>query len=448
METPRLDLSLSRIARAVLLVVGSTAGWLAEPAEARADLASDVDRVARFWRAEGAVVTRLAPVFVEERSPKAFDVPRGKDDGCTTVLVLSDRNVELAVYPLEGRPFVLPPAPPEGEPGEGEEGDDEEESELAVESEAGIALTMRCGEQRAEMERILVELGSARGAVEVLVAHSGDALADVEALLPERVQGPRAPRGSPGAPLAPGPLSERLRRAEERAKKAGATHVVQVPMQSSSHGTGVFELRLGEGCHRLEVMSEDGGSPPADVDIEVRDAESGELLERDRGDAPDARADLCVGESTLLNVGYVGASGSTRVMLSSAMWPIPAWVSPAWGSRASAAFAAAFRRRPVPAPKSPPVAEAVGVQGVTSIPIEIEPDTCYLAAVAMNHGESAGLRLRAHVGPRGSVEELPGRPEGALVVFCSTIETVARVEVEVRGQAPSWVASVWRLGSR
>lgn len=434
---------------------------------ARADLHADADRLARQWRSEGAAVRQLPPSFLEGDAPRLFETGDPLDEAmCTTVVALGERTTELRLYPLVGSILELPPghAAPgrddeddsEGE-GEGEASEEpggdstpsspeRAEQEGPVESEGGFALLRRCGPRQRELSRVLALLATTRGAVEVIVARTSGMLTLPQSLLPERVEGPRAPRGSAGAPLPPGSITQRLEGAERRARVAGAKHVVQVPMRSSSQGSGLFELRMGEGCHRIEVMAESTATHPVDVDVEVRDEESGEILERDRGDAPDARVDLCFGETTVIGVSYVGAPSASQVVLSSAMWPIPDWIPAAWGARARASFATAFRRRPTPMPQAPPVALALGVQGVTSIPVEIEPASCYLAAVAMMQGDSAGLRLRATVGARGAVEEIPGRPEGVAVVFCSTQEKMARVEVEVRGQAPSWMLSAWRLG--
>jgi hypothetical protein len=47
------------------------------------------------------------------------------------------------------------------------------------------------------------------------------------------------------------------------------------------------------GCHRFDVMAELGdGQPGLDVDAELRDADTGQKLARDRGETPDACRDL------------------------------------------------------------------------------------------------------------------------------------------------------------
>ena len=64
-----------------------------------------------------------------------------------------------------------------------------------------------------------------------------------------------------------------------------------------------MKLDLEPGCHRLEIFAPDVRNAHGprrrrlDVDAEIRN-EDEELLARDRTEAPDARLETCVGETT------------------------------------------------------------------------------------------------------------------------------------------------------
>jgi hypothetical protein len=294
----------------------------------------------------------------------------------------------------------------------------------------------------------LVELSSTRSALEVIVAESSDKLPDLREVLPERAAGPIAPRGDPGRPLEPGPIADRLARAEKRARSEGAEAVTRISMRASVAGTGEFSMRLAEGCHRVEVMAEVPSVIPrraTDVDAEARESESERQLARDRADAPDARLDFCLGEATVVDVPFVGAAGPVNVMVSDARWATPRMVPPHWGARARGGLSTALRRRGAPKPQSQPILETLGVQGETSVPFEVEPGKCYFAAVALLRGEARGIRLSAELGSRMVRDEAGERPESSAVAFCADLETSALMRVEARGSAPWWVMVIWPM---
>jgi len=288
---------------------------------------------------------------------------------------------------------------------------------------------------------------SARGALEIVVAHSAEPLGELRDALPERAFGPVAPRGNPGRPLEPGPLAERVTRAEERARAEGATRFARVPMLASPEGAGEYELRLGEGCHRVDVMAAVPPSFPhraTDVDAEAIDPE-GRLLARDRSESADARLDFCIGQTSRITVRYSGAAGLVPIVASDAVWPLPSAVPNHWGARARAGFALALRRRNAPAPTSPPILEALGALGPTFVPVSLEPGRCYLATVAIARGEPRGLRLAATLGDRFFRDETLDRPEGAALAFCTESEDSVRLDVEARGNGVWWTLALFAL---
>jgi hypothetical protein len=418
---------------------------LAVSAPARADLADDAERVAREWTQRGARVERLAPIFLEHGRVRAlrFPLPALSDPACLTVAFVAVRTAEISVASADrpargGEPGILPV------PLARREGDRRQPS-----AGGAIALT-RCGALRVELARLAIEVATARAAVEILVARSEMPPAELREILPERAAGPSAPRGDTGGPLEPGPIGERLARAALRGRGEGAIEVERSSVRAQASGAGQAVLRAAEGCHRVEVMAETPSTFPhrgTDVDAEVREP-GGRLLARDRADVPDARLDFCVGETQPVSITFVGAAGALPVHLAHARWPLPAHVPASFGARARAGFAGALFRRHAPAPAGPPIFSSIGVQGPTSIPIEIQPGRCYLAAAALTRGEARTLRLSVTVGDRVARDDVQQeRAEGAALAFCSESETTARLDVDVRGSAPWWALALWPMGS-
>lgn len=404
-----------------------------------------------MWSARGARVTRSPPIFLEHGRARPVPIRSAAAGSppCLTVALLAPRTSELLVDIDEPKPNADPLQQlinrtlPPGHPPVGEAAEDRR-----LKSVSGALVIARCGSGRDELKRLVVDVSGARSALEVIVAEATDDLGDLKAILPERASGPVAPRGDPGRPLEPGPLPERLTRADKRARLDGAESVTRIGMRASAAGTGEFSLRLAEGCHRVEVMAEVPPIVPrraTDIDAEARESESERSLARDRADAPDARLDFCLGEATVVDVPYIGAAGPVNVMVSDARWALPLAVPSRWGPRARGGFASALRRRRAPSPQSEPIFEALGVQGETSAPIEVDPGKCYLAAVAVMRGEPRGVRLAVELGSRVLRDEVVERPESALVAFCADLDRSAVLRVEARGSSPWWALVVWPM---
>jgi hypothetical protein len=425
------------------------------PREARADLDDDAARLAASWTARGATLERLDPVFLERGRSRVIDLDRpGKlakteKSGCVTVAILAARTTDLLadegdasahrmLDPAAAPLAPLVPPPPHGE------------DEHRTRSAGGAAVISRCGVDSFELKRITVEATSPRAAVEILVARSPAALGEISEALPERAAGLLAPRGDPGGPIEPGPIGERLARAERRARSEGASRVVKTVTRASPAGLGRVTLKLGEGCHRLDLMAEVPSAVPrraTDLDAEAHVQEGGRLLARDRADVPDARLDFCLGELTLVDVAFAGASGASPVTVSDAVWTTPKSLSARWGPRARAGFAGAMRKRHAPAPVDDALFEAVGIQGITQVPIAVTPGQCYLAAVGLIRGDARAIRLSATLGDRAPHDEALERPEGAAIAFCAGTSRSAVIDVDVRGNGPWWALSVWGMGA-
>ncbi len=479
-----------RSPRALLSAIGCSALATLAPAPARADLTDDAARlIERLSAKTGTSVQHLAPIFLERghlttlrltappsttpsaaahatsaapatpsaaahatsaapatsASPPAPTAPKPAT-GCTTLVLLTPRTSEIAfltdaedTQPIP--PPSLPVAHPTIAPGDGG----------AIHSRAGVATLERCGKEQAanplENERLLIQAVSPRTAVEVLVVRSAAPLEAVESVLPERAVGPSAPRGDAGRAIDPGPLGERLQRAEKRAREAGASQVLKVGMNASALGTGQFVVKLSEGCHTLDVVADlpQGPARATDVDAEAHVSEGGRTLARDRGESTDAHLDFCLGEAGEVDVSFIGAAGPVSVTLVDAFWPLPTGIPTEWGPQARGDVAAALRRRHAPVLPPEPIDTIMGVQGETLAPFAVEPGQCYLAVVALVRGDARALRVAVEIGDRAPHDEIADRPEAAQISFCATTEDRAALRIEARGPQPWWVALLWRV---
>ncbi|AKT39156.1 hypothetical protein [Chondromyces crocatus] len=437
----------------------------AEPG--RPDLIDDANRLTRLWStptdadlAAGTrpLVRRLPPVFVEHGrmtlvrlqeptavAPAGSGAPGARPggawpEGCLSVVFLGPRTADFVVDTE-----IVP----------------EEQASLEellrqvhrggatrrFRSVAGAARIDRCGPERDSLRLAVLQIEGPRAAIEVIVSDSTTLQEPLEAVFPERVFGPLAPRGDLGPALEPGPLAERVARAERRARADGATRFVKTETRSSVEGTGELALRLPEGCHRVEVMADVPSTLPraaTDVDAAIREEGAGRLLDRDRGEAADARLFACVGEPTLVEIPFVGTAGAVRVIVSDATWPIPSAVPAHHGARARGGFAAALRRRNAPAPVAAPLHEVVGIAGDTLVPLSVEPGRCYFAAVAVARGEARALRLGVEIGERALRDDAP-RADSAGAAFCAEAEDRVVVRVFSRGQSAWWALAVWPM---
>ncbi len=406
---------------------------------ARADLGEDAARVARIWAERGAKVERLPPIFAERGHPRRLTLPTlvPGDPGCLTLALLAVRTAELTVDPAPAGATTPSPASPEA--GEGSR----------RRSAGGVATIARCGAARAQIGQVVVELSSARAAVELILARSDGPVAAPGEILPERATGPVAPRGDTGGPMEPGPIAERVGRAERRARADGAAEVTRSVVRASANGAGQAELPLEAGCHRLDVMAEVPSVFPhraTDVDADARDA-TGKILARDRADVPDARLDFCLGVAAPVTVPFTGAAGAVPVTFSDARWPLPGHLPARWGSRARGGFAAALFRHRVPDPQGDPILVSLGAPGTTVVSLAIPPGRCYLASLAVIHGDARSIRLTATLGDHVARDDATGWTEGAALSFCAESEAVARFDAEVRGTGVWWALAVWPMGS-
>ena len=128
-------------------------------------------------------------------------------------------------------------------------------------------------------------------------------------------------------------------------------------MKASDDGSGFFEARLAEGCHRIEVFADLPQAPrrATDVDAEAHELETGRIYARDHADVPDARLDFCLGDTALVDVPFTGAGGAVDVVMTDAHFAMPTRIPGFFGRRARGGFAWALHRWRLPDPVSPEI---------------------------------------------------------------------------------------------
>jgi hypothetical protein len=407
---------------------------LAFARHARAELASEADDLARRWASAGFRTVRLPPVFLEHGRGRPVRLPDAAYDpgraSCTTIAFLSGRSTDFVV-----RIDPINTLKHHSSGGHAER------------SVAGAVLISECGGAREAFGRLSIEVRVARSALETVIAVGETPAPPIAETLPERASGPAAPLADPGPRGQIEPLAVRARRAEDRAKNQGANGIRAQSFTAEQDGSGRELVRIEEGCHRIEIMAELNGKQAIDLDAELRETTSERLVARDRSDAPDVRLEFCAGSSMGVDLVYAGAPGPVEVMFLDTLYPLPKGAPTIWGARARAALSGALWRRKLPPIDDPPIEQRLGVAGLTSMPIPIEPGSCYVAAVGTIRGDPRSVTLTAKVDTRIAFDSNAGLVDGSAVAFCSGGSDRARIEMEVRGSAVAWVLDVWRLGS-
>jgi hypothetical protein len=409
-----------------LLAVG--AATPSADSSARADLRGDVARVGDAWRKAGARVTVLPTRFLWDEEVLTVRLPKPEGRApCTTVALVSARGTSFRAK-LGGI----------------EDADGRDRSA----SIAGVTEIARC--DGGEVDRVLVSGDAGRGAVEVIVGYGAQPLPGLREILTERSGGVVVNTSEPGPLPSLPPAARRVDSAEARARGEGAKLAPLEELGARPDGTGLTEVDLEPGCHRIELVAHEvHGSARArfDVDAELRDSDDDTLLARDRSEAADARLYTCVGSLVQGAVAFAGAPSGGQVTRILASWPIPAAVPRAWGGQVRARMTGALLARGVTRATEAPILLTQGGAGLTGLTVDVEPGACYVAVVAGIRGRLRQLSLRATVGALDSTDERGASDEAAAVAFCTRDRRVARLDVEARGAAPWWALSLHRLES-
>jgi hypothetical protein len=234
------------------------------------------------------------------------------------------------------------------------------------------------------------------------------------------------------------------------ARAQGAALVESQLLRSGNAPMPLISLRLGAGCHRISAMSLATSSAAGgrDLDLFVRGELGSELTRQDQSENSDAEIELCVASPRQVDVGVLGLPPADPAVLEHALFPLPEGLPEGWGDEIQARFAEAFFRRRFRGSSRGPIHESLGVAGRTLVPLELELQTCYVAAAAVLQGSPKALLLEATPEDgAGSVDSTSTEPALALG-FCTSHVGSVRVRVEAAGPSLAWLLALWRIGRR
>lgn len=398
-------------------------------ANAQARLPDDVAQLHQSW-SQKARVQRILPRLLShgERIPIVLPPvpPDEEGDGCASLAVLGSVSTSFV---------VLRPALVQGTI----VGD-------SVPSVAGAVELVRCGRQRSELTNLWVEMRSPRGVVEFVAARGPVRLPTLRQELPHRDPGPAWPEGEAGPrPVSP-PLKARVGEWEARARRDGAVATENRILRADESARVSLDLTLSEGCHRFSGLglTDARREQSLDIDLVIYRDSPRSILREDQSENPDASSSLCVAQETSVIVDLLGAPPGDPIALLQARFPLPEGLPVRWGPAARERLAEALWDQSFAGMPRPPIYESMGVTGMTVLPLQIEPNTCYVVAAGVLRGLVKAFQVRLLTpGAQASATASNDRT-GAALAFCSGVEQKAELQIESFGASLAWLAAVWR----
>jgi hypothetical protein len=314
---------------------------------------------------------------------------------------------------------------------------------------AGAIEITRCGAKKLSLVNVLVEMRSPLGVIEMLAVSAPKPPPALTTILPHRDPGPMAPPGGSGPRPTVAPLALRVQAVEQRAARSSALELKNEELTASGIGTGIELVPLAAGCHQFELLAgerRESDRRSVDLDLEISTADGTRILATDKSESNDARALVCVGEPVPVAMRFAGAPPGARVTLLRARWDLAPGLPERWPPEARAAMSAVLREQGVGLAGARLVDEALGVQGPTAMPVEVEPGACYLAVVVAVRGTPQTLTLAARTRGRESQSRAPLDAPGTALSFCAGPTSRALIEVESRGLSLVWMSALWRTG--
>lgn len=427
--------------------VGASIGWavacLMATLDARAEIHESAQRLAEAWRAAGAVVIVDAPRFVHSRDDNGHAVtatlPKIPAAECTTVALLGARSfgfhVRLPAH-SESDPFSV--GDPRGVP--------------VLSSVAGALSMEWCGQ--APEQRFAIASDAGRGAIELVAASSPQPLPSLVSLLPERASPPPIQGGDDVArPKLPSARA-RTAVAEARARLDDGSAPAYSRWLANSRGAGSADLVLGPGCHTIALVAADPARTTddprrrLDLDAEIRSMSDDSLLARDRGDAPDARLEVCVGESTAVTVTFVGAPPGGPVTMAHTVSQLPQHLPKFWGPAVVGRIAQLLRAHHVTALPFDAAWTGQGGSGATTVTVPVEAGACYLIIAPQISGLARSVGLSVRTSDAIAFDDRGRTGIGALAAFCAGARSLARIDVTARGsRGLMWGLLLYRVSS-
>jgi hypothetical protein len=321
--------------------------------------------------------------------------------------------------------------------------------EVPLSSSAGLIEMRRCGAEKALFGSMAIEMRSPRAVLRVVSAVSKAPLPSIASVLPDRQAGPAAPMTRPGPRPYSAPIADRLKSMEARARREGAVETDQRVLPLGSEGAAEASVELAPGCHRIDALAEPlihGGPRTLDLDLYVMDARGG-IVAGDASDNADARVSFCSAQPALLRLRVVGGAPGSQVTIHRSRTLLPLGVPTSWGPLAEVRIAQVLNRHQVRSLEGPPVYASIGINGVTRLPIEVEPGACYVVAMAAIHGELSALGLALLNGGSTMARDRSGEDGSALLAFCAEDQERSLIEVEAHGRSLVWLLGLWPTGT-
>jgi hypothetical protein len=399
---------------------------LAWVSPARATLGEDLQSLRAAWARESRL-EQLRPRLLSRGETIPLALPlwatEGKTERCTSVSVLANPRVSFVLQVANGPTLDVRT------------------------SEVGWVQISRCGSRRVDLRRALLEMRSPRGILEVLVAEAASPLPTVSSVLAHRDPGPKSPGGQAGPAPTPPPLELRAVAWEAQAKRDGATQIERQLIRAEGTDIPTARLSLGEGCHRLSALGlqPSGRDSPRDLDLFLRGEALFDLRREDQSENSDAEISVCLASPAPVRIGVLGLGTTDPAVLQHARFPMPLGLPLHWGPLVRARLAEAFFRRHSSGTPRGPVYESLGVAGRTTLPLNLELRTCYVAGLSVFSGSPKALLLEATPTDRDAAADSTGDDEALVVAFCTGDDAFAQLRVEAVGLSVAWVAAVWRI---
>ena len=346
--------------------------------------------------------------------PWALDPSRR---GCTTLALLGPARTHFVLHVGPGRGMAGGVYPSNG----------------------GAVLATRCGADRFTLLNVLLEMRSPRAVVSALIGLTEEPPPPLAALLPERDSGPAAGLGDPGAEPPRELPAESLRRFERQAASDGASAVREEPLPAER----AVVVQLEPGCHRLLTTTPDPGTPYA---LLIREREN-ERPERFQSSATgEVSHEVCAARRRPLTLSIEASGVSVERRAALAHFSLPEGLPTRFGSEVTERLATALGGSAAPKRLGLLVSVSMGAQGLTLLPRELLPATCYVAVAIVLHGDARALSLGARA--EGWPREANSRPptKGPRLGFCTGSSGQVDLEVEARGLGVAWLFALFRTG--
>jgi hypothetical protein len=406
--------------RAIASFFGSALAALGlATATAHADLGDDLQRLARSYVAQ-ARSEALRPRLLERGEltpivlpPWALDSKRGN---CITLALLAPPATQfvLHLHPWPGSPSL-------------------------VSSSAGAVQVTRCGKDRLALLQVRVEMRSPRALIHTLLSVGNVPPPELTATLPERDTGPGSPSVSPGPAPEREKLAVRLERFTNGALGSGAQSSESLRVASS----GQAAVTLAPGCHRLLASGE---APSAPATLVLSEAEGQEPLRLEPDDTGDARGEVCTLRTRRFRAGLDAGERDLEKTLVVAHYEPPSGLPERFGPELAERLLQALGGSRAPRRLGTLAYASLGAQGLTPLPQQLLPGTCYVAAVVTVHGSAQTLSLGVRAGAKNAEGNVSGNEPGTHVGFCTGKSGRAELEIEARGLGVAWLVTLFQMG--